>query len=67
MNPVSIPFFGIDRQYNNLREEILDVTDRVLRSGQVMSGNNTAEFENWLAKKTSSRYAVTVHSGKTAL
>ena len=67
MDPVSIPFFGIDRQYNNLREEILDATDRVLRSGQVMSGNNTAEFESWLAKKTSSRYAVTVHSGTTAL
>ena len=67
MNPVSIPFFGIDRQYNNLREEILDVTDRVLRSGQVMSGNNTAEFENWLAKKNDSKYAITVHSGTTAL
>ena len=67
MNPVSIPFFGIDRQYSHLREEILDATDRVLRSGQVMSGNNTAEFESWLAKKNQSKYAVTVHSGTNAL
>lgn len=67
MNPVSVPFFGIDRQYNNLREEILDATDRVLRSGQVMSGNNTAEFETWLAKKNHQKYAVTVHSGTNAL
>src|SRR6056300_1705101 len=67
MNPVSIPFFGIDRQYNNLREEILDATDRVLRSGQVMSGNNTAEFETWLAKKNKQKYAITVHSGTNAL
>ena len=67
MNPVSIPFFGIDRQYNNLREEILDATDRVLRSGQVMSGNNTAEFETWIAKKNKQKYAVTVHSGTNAL
>lgn len=67
MNPVNIPFFGIDRQYNNLREEILDVTDRVLRSGQVMSGNNTAEFENWIAKKNNTKYAITVHSGTSAL
>ena len=67
MNPVNISFFGIDRQYNNLREEILDATDRVLRSGQVMSGNNTAEFETWLAKKNQSKYAVTVHSGTNAL
>ena len=67
MNPVSIPFFGIDRQYNNLREEILDATDRVLRSGQVMSGNNTAEFETWLAKKNNQKYSITVHSGTNAL
>lgn len=67
MNPVSIPFFGVDRQYNNLREEILDSTDRVLRSGQVMSGNNTAEFETWIAKKNRTKYAITVHSGTNAL
>ena len=67
MNPVNIPFFGVDRQYHNLRDQILDATDRVLRSGQVMSGNNTSEFENWLAKKNNSKYAITVHSGTTAL
>jgi len=67
MNPINIPFFGVDRQYNNLREEILDATDRVLRSGQVMSGNNTAEFESWLAKKNNQKYAITVHSGTNAL
>lgn len=67
MHPVSIPFFGVDRQYSNLREEILDATDRVLRSGQVMSGNNTAEFETWLAKKNNQKYAITVHSGTNAL
>ena len=67
MTVLSIPFFGINRQYDNLRSEILDATDRVLRSGQVMSGNNTAEFESWLAKKNNCKYAVTVHSGTNAL
>ena len=67
MQPVNIPFFGIDRQYNAHREEILDATDCVLRSGQVMGGNNTAEFETWLAKRNKCKYAVTVHSGTNAL
>jgi dTDP-4-amino-4,6-dideoxygalactose transaminase len=32
-----------------------------------MAGNYTAEFENWLAKKNHSKYAVTCHSGSQAL
>ena len=64
---LSIPFFGIKRQYNNLRTEILDATDVVLRSGQVMSGNFTVEFENWLAKRNKVEYAITCHSGTHAL
>lgn len=67
MNGLSIPFTGLKKQYNNLRQEILDATDEVLRSGQLMDGNQTAEFENWLAKKNGVKYAVTVHSGTHAL
>ena len=64
---LTIPFTGLRKQYNNLRTEILDATDEVLRSGQLMSGNNTAEFENWLAQRNHSKYAVTCHSGSQAL
>ena len=67
MNGLKIPFTGLKKQYNNLRTEILDATDEVLRSGQLMAGNYTAEFENWLAKKNRSKYAVTCHSGSQAL
>ena len=67
MTGLQIPFTGLKKQYNTLRAEILDVTDEVLRSGQLMSGNYTAEFENWLAKKNRSKYAVTCHSGTQAL
>jgi len=67
MQPVNIPFIGISRLYNDHREEFLDAADRVLRSGQLMNCNYTAEFESWLAKKNHSKYAVTVHSGTTAL
>jgi dTDP-4-amino-4,6-dideoxygalactose transaminase len=64
---LTIPFTGLRKQYNNLRQEILDVTDEVLRSGQLMNGNFTAEFENWLARRNQVSYAVTVHSGTSAL
>lgn len=64
---LTIQFTGIQKQYNNLRAEILDATDIVLRSGNLMSGNCTTEFENWLCKKNHVNYAVTCHSGTQAL
>jgi dTDP-4-amino-4,6-dideoxygalactose transaminase len=67
MTGLQIPFTGLKKQYNSLRTEILDVTDEVLRSGHLMSGNYTAEFENWLARRNHSKYAVTCHSGSQAL
>ena len=67
MNGLTIPFTGIQKQYNNLRTEILDVTDTVLRSGSLMSGNYTYEFEDWLARRNHQPYAVTCHSGTQAL
>jgi dTDP-4-amino-4,6-dideoxygalactose transaminase len=67
MTGLKIPFIGLRKQYHNLRQEILDVTDEVLRSGQIMDGNYTVEFEDWLAKKNHQKYAVTCHSGTQAL
>jgi dTDP-4-amino-4,6-dideoxygalactose transaminase len=67
MSGLTIQFTGLKKQYHNLRQEILNATDEVLRSGQLMNGNHTAEFENWLAKRNRSKYAVTVHSGTCAL
>ena len=64
---LTIPFTGLRKQYNNLRSEILEVTDEVLRSGQLMDGNYTAEFSHWLAKKNTMGYAVLCHSGTQAL
>ena len=64
---LTIPFTGIRKQYNNLRTEILDATDEVLRSGILMDGNYTAEFTNWLVKKNRSQYAQLCHSGTQAL
>jgi len=64
---LTIPFTGLKKQYNTLRTEILDATDEVLRSGVLMAGNYTTEFEYWLARKNHVSYAVTCHSGTQAL
>ena len=67
MSGFQIAFTGLKRQYNNLREEILDATDSVLTSGILMNGPRTAHFELWLAGKNQTRHAVTCHSGTQAL
>ena len=64
---MKIPFTGIQRQYVNLREEILDITDKVLRTGRVMDGQWIMAFEDWLTVKNHVKYAVTCHSGTQAL
>lgn len=62
-----IPFFGVKRQYSNLRDELLDAVDRVYASGQVLDGNFTKEFELRMAHRCGRRYAVAVNSGTQAL
>lgn len=62
-----IPFFGVDRQYKTIREEILDVTDQVYSSGQVLDGQYTRTFEQTIAKMTERKYAVAVNSCTQAL
>jgi dTDP-4-amino-4,6-dideoxygalactose transaminase len=67
MSGLAIPFTGLKTQYNHLRTEILDATDRVLASGQLMNGQYTQAFELWLARKNGVKHAVTCHSGTNAL
>lgn len=62
-----IPFFGINRQYSNIREEILEATDTVYRSGQVLDGPYTDLFEKTIAQLTERKYAIAVGSGTQAL
>lgn len=64
---MKVPFFGLNRQYSNLKDELLEATDNVLSSGRLMSGKHTEEFEDWLAKKNNSKHAIVCHSGTNAL
>lgn len=62
----TLTFTGLTRQYSNLREEILEVTDQVLSTGQHMLGTYTKHFEDWLSKKNG-QPTLTVHNGTQAL
>jgi dTDP-4-amino-4,6-dideoxygalactose transaminase len=57
-----IHFFGIKRQYQTLRDELLDAVDRVYASGQVLDGHYTEEFERQIALRCGRKYAVAVNS-----
>jgi dTDP-4-amino-4,6-dideoxygalactose transaminase len=67
MTGSKIAHFGLARQYRNLKEELLDATDQVLSSGVLMNGEYTNRFESWLALRTKTNFAITVHSGTQAL
>jgi dTDP-4-amino-4,6-dideoxygalactose transaminase len=62
-----IPFFALDRQYEQVGKECLDHTDRVLRSGQFIDGEYAQLLEEWLEVRTGASCAVLVHSGTQAL
>ncbi len=64
---MNISHFGLKRQYQNLKDELLDATHRALKDGQLVNGHYTRSFEEWLKYRTKTKYAVTVHSGTQAL
>ena len=59
---MNIPFFGLKRQYQNLREELLDTADTVLKTGQVLDGDYTEAFELQIAGRCHREYALAVNS-----
>ena len=67
MSGYDVPFNGIARQYQLLRDEILDASDRAYRGGQVLDGPYTEMFERQIAARCMRQYAVAVNSGTQAL
>ena len=67
MSGSRIPFFGVDRQYQCLRDEILDATDQVYRTGNVLDGPYTELFEVSIARRCHRRFAVAVNSATQGL
>lgn len=67
MNKFKIPFFGVNRQYANIRDQIMMATDEVYKTGQVLDGNYTSLFELMIAKRCGREYSISVNSGTQAL
>lgn len=62
-----IPFFGLQRQYQFLKDEILEASDRVYSTGQVLDGKYTRAFENAIAHRCQRKHAIAVNSGTQGL
>jgi dTDP-4-amino-4,6-dideoxygalactose transaminase len=58
----SIPFFGIDKFYQQRSEEILDTISSVFSHGKVLMGPEIEELEENLARYCGRKYAVAVGS-----
>jgi dTDP-4-amino-4,6-dideoxygalactose transaminase len=63
----TVPFFALDREFDALREPILEAVEQVLRSGQLLQGLRLAELESALASLTGRRHAVALNSCTDAL
>jgi len=64
---VKIPLFDLTRQYAELRDEILQVVDRVFSSGRVILGPEVEALEKEIAEYIGVKHAVGVSSGTDAL
>jgi dTDP-4-amino-4,6-dideoxygalactose transaminase len=53
--------------YQNHREEFLDASDKVYKTGNVLGGEYTKQFERDMAKRCGRKYAVTTNSCTQAL
>jgi dTDP-4-amino-4,6-dideoxygalactose transaminase len=62
-----VPFFALDREFEAVREPLLERVEDVLRSGQLLQGPWTRELEEELAQRAGRRHAVVVNSCTDAL
>lgn len=67
MSGSRILFTNLSKQYEALREEILDAQDAVYTSGQVLDGEHSERFEELIAARCDRRFGVCVNSGTQAL
>lgn len=64
---IIVPHFGLKRQFEYLRNELLDATEDALSEGILMDGVYTSDFEDWLKIRTKTKFAIVSHSGTQAL
>lgn len=57
-----IPFFGLKRQYQNHRDELIAAADEVWTSGNMLDGAYCHMFEEHIARRCRRKYAIAVNS-----
>ncbi len=62
-----IPFLDLQQQYEQLRDEVLRVTEEVFASNAFSSGPYVSAFESEFAQYCGTPYAMGVNNGTTAL
>ncbi len=62
-----IPFYAIDKFYNNNKNKILAIADTVFSSGQHLKSKEIEDFEKEIAAYCNRKYAISVNSGTDAL
>ena len=64
---MNIPFMRLDRQFKNLRDEVMQAVESVLTHGKVLQGVEVEKFEQKLANFFGLPYVIAVGSGTDAL
>ncbi|MDN5360869.1 MAG: hypothetical protein PWQ84_1932 [Thermotogaceae bacterium] len=64
---MNVPLFDLTRQYEGLREEILEQMDQVMSSGQVILGPNVKALEATIANYLNVKHGIGVANGSDAL
>ncbi|MGK7391709.1 MAG: DegT/DnrJ/EryC1/StrS family aminotransferase [Candidatus Cyclobacteriaceae bacterium M2_1C_046] len=62
-----IPFFDLQRQYQELKQELQKAKDEVFKSGLFISAYQTKAFEENFSKYLNSRYSISCGNGTDAL
>ncbi len=62
-----VPFFGLDREYQEYKVEYQNIFDEVMTHGKVLQGNEVKSFEKNIANSINRKYAVAVNSATDSL
>mgnify|MGYP000235723822 CR=1 FL=1 len=66
-NVKRIPYVNLQKQWEEERDELLPIIDRVLASAQFVGGDELNKFEENIAKLCGTKYACALNSGTDAL
>ena len=64
---MKVPMLDLTEQYQNLKEEIIDVLDQVMSSSRFILGDNVKKLEEYVAKMSNVSYGIGCGNGSDAI